>query len=236
MRSFFSEILVFDMGWVTLNVAYLIYAGSGIFKDVLRLRVALLAATFLYMVYGPIADVWSVFWWNIPVAAIHIVRIAQLVNERRGVNLDRVAYETRDRLYSNLDDVSFAKLWAAGTERRFVDEVLIHDGEEVPELFLVLDGTVEVDTGNGLVYQLGKLDFVGEMSGLAGSRASATVRAVGEAHIKAWNHEELQQLTADDPVVGRAHLLAISETLARKVRSTSQATTPASAPPEGVMV
>lgn len=204
-------------GWIALNSAYLIYAASGIFRDMLRLRVTLLIATALFILYGIVAGVWSVFWWNLPVGAVHAWRVWLLLKQRRSVNLDAEAEAVRTLIYPDLNRVSFNALWHASTERLVHDEVLITKGKPVHDVLLILEGEVDVDVKPGLVVRLGRLRFVGEMSSLTGNNASATVTAKGFVRTRAWNKERFEELTDEDPEIERAHLRAIGQELTRKL-------------------
>ena len=208
---------VLDGGWLSLNLAYFVYAVSGLFRDMFRLRLTLLVATMLFIIYGVVAEIWSVFWWNLPVAAVHSWGIWQLLKQRRAINLDAEAEAVRTLLYPDLDRVSFNLMWHTGDERTVSNEVLIRRDEPVDELLLILDGDVDVDVRDGLVVRLGRLRIVGEMSSVTGSDATATVTANSNVRLRAWNKEKFAQLIDDHPEIERAHLRAIGHELTRKL-------------------
>ena len=206
-----------SLSWVLLNAAYAIYAASAAFKDMLRLRVVLWAATVLFMIYGPIAGVWSVFWWNIPVLALHSWHIWRLLAARRGVDLDDEADAIRTLLFPDLDRVAFNTLWHCGEERRLGDHQLIAKGAEVLELYLILDGDVEVEVTDDRFIRLGKYRMLGEMSSLSGATASANVRTVGMVRLRAWDKSALAAAAAQDSTIERALLKAMGQEVARKL-------------------
>jgi len=72
-----------DWGWITLNLAYVIYVVSPVFKKMLQLRLVLLAATIVFIIYGIVAGIWSVVWWNVPFGLMHIWQLSKLIAERR---------------------------------------------------------------------------------------------------------------------------------------------------------
>ena len=206
-----------DGGWLSLNMAYLVYAVSGLFRDMLRLRLTLLLATLLFIIYGVVAEIWSVFWWNLPVGAVHTWGIWMLLKQRRSVNLDAEAEAVRTLLYPDLDRVAFNLMWHAGEERSVSNEVLIRRDEPVDELLLILDGDVDVDVRDDLVVRLGRLRIVGEMSSVTGSNATATVTANNNVRLRAWNKEKFARLIEEHPEIERAHLRAIGHELTRKL-------------------
>lgn len=206
-----------DSGWITLNVAYIAYAASSLFKDMLRLRVTLLIATVLYISYGVIADIWSMVWWNIPVGIIHAWRSWDLLRERRAVDLDTEAEAIRVLLYRDLDRVAFYRLWKLSEEEHFHDRhVLITQAEPVTHIMLILDGSVRVEANGRRVSELGRLRFIGEMSTLSGQHASASVRTTGPVRARTWVIAELEELLEQNAEIERAHLRAVGRDLARK--------------------
>lgn len=209
--------MIWDAGWLSLNAAYLVYAVSGLFRDMLRLRLMLLGATALFIIYGAVAGIWSVFWWNLPVAVVHSWAIWRLLQQRRSVDLDAEAEAVRTLLYPDLDRVAFNRMWHASEERVVNDDVLITKDAPVDDLLLILEGEVDVDVRDDLVVRLGRLRIVGEMSSVTGGNATATVRANGRVRLRAWNKAKFARLTEDAPEIERAHLRAIGQELTRKL-------------------
>ena len=178
--------------FILLNVAYLVYAISPLFKEILRLRVTLLVATVFYILFG-LAD-WAdtdsraVVFWNIPVFMIHAWQIWVIMAERRGVDLDDEAEAVRTLVYPDLDRVSFNALWKSSYERDLVPgEIFIRQGDPVDLLYLVMDGDVEANISGRRVVGLGRLRFLGEISSLTGETASATVTAVTQVRARVWS-------------------------------------------------
>jgi len=212
----FGQTIELTAALIVLNVAYVIYTVSAAFKDVFLLRVLLLAATVLYIVYGVIAPNRSIFLWNLPVAALHIWALWGLFSERRGIDLNEEAESIRVLFFPGLDRAKFNVLWHNGEERIIRNQVLITKGEQVPELFMVLDGEAEVMSGQTWL-RLSRFHLLGEMSSLTGTTANATVQAVGELRVRAWDKAELAALTADRPEINVALLKAMGQDAARKV-------------------
>ncbi|MEM7093463.1 MAG: cyclic nucleotide-binding domain-containing protein [Actinomycetota bacterium] len=203
--------------WLSLNLAYLVYAISGLARDMLRLRILLLAATLFFIVYGLIEPIWSVVWWNLPVGFVHAWRIWILLQARRGIDLSAEAEAVRTLIYPDLDRTEFNLLWHQSEEREVTDEVLIVKDQPVEELLMILDGNVEVDVRDDFVVQLGRLRIVGEMSSVTGSNATATVRAVGTVRVRAWKKSRFENLLDEHPSIETAHLRAIGSELTRKL-------------------
>ena len=187
------------------------------FKDMLLLRVALLAATVFYVAYGLYEPVWTMVWWNLPVGALHIWAIWQLLKDRRGIHLDDEASAIHTLLFSDLTRVSFNAMWHCGEERTVANEVLITKGEPVTELLLILEGEVEAHVRDGIRIRLSEYRMLGEISTLRGTNATATVTALGPLRFRAWDKAELDACGEKYPDVKIALLKAMGLEAATKV-------------------
>ena len=204
--------------WVALNSAYLDYTASALFKDMLRLRVTLLAATVLYMIYGAIDPNLSVLLWNIPVGIVHSYAIWQLLVARRGVELDDEAVAVQTLLFPTLDRVSFNALWQCSDARTASDgEILITQGEPVNELSLIMAGEVNVFVDGDPVVRLGHVRLIGEITSLRNTNATATIVAIGTPQLRVWNKEALRACTDRHPEIDVALLKVMASEVARKI-------------------
>lgn len=221
MPDWFNDLLsehVTNTSWLVLNFAYLAYTASSLFKEMLRLRMALLIATVFYISYGFIEGIWSMVWWNIPVGLIHLWRIVDLLRQRRSVNLDDEADAIRVLLYQSLNPVEFDELWSLGEEQVLDDgHVVIEQGALVTRITMILDGNVRVESDGRPLSELGRFRFVGEMSNLSGKPASATVITDGAARIRSWDSDKLEELLRKNAPTERAHLRAVGRDLADKL-------------------
>lgn len=208
-----------DWGWITLNLAYVIYITSPVFKKMLQLRSVLLAATIVFIIYGIVANVWSVVWWNIPFGLMHVWQIMLLVRERMGVKLTDEDEAVRVLLTPGLEPSRFNVLWQAGTEHELTDQTLTRKGEPVDSVWLVLEGQVEVTDGTGLRLPLGPLSFVGEQSALSGDPATASAACRGTVRLRKWDQDKLRELGRAHPDIRQAGVLAIAHDLSNKVPS-----------------
>lgn len=101
-------------------------------------------------------------------------------------------------------------------------ECVFRQGEEGNTMFVVLSGKLEVfDEQDGREVPLNILqrgDFFGEMALFERDKRSATVRAVGEAHVMTLDKRTLLRRIKEDPLVA-LHLI---ETLCRRLRKISR--------------
>jgi len=205
------------LGWVLLNTAYLIYTTSGLFKDMLRLRLVWMLSTLFFLAHGLVDELWPAVFWNIPVLLVHVWMVSSLIRQRRGIDLNDEAEAIRTLIFPDLDRASFNTLWHRGDERIVRDTVLITKGEPVHELFLILDGEVDAKVREGLIVRLSEYRLLGEISTLRGTNATATVTTTGIVRMRVWNKESLDECGKKHPTIQVALIKAMGEEAARKL-------------------
>ncbi len=103
-----------------------------------------------------------------------------------------------------------------------VSDVIFEEGSSGRELFVVLDGTVDIvkDTAAGrtLVVSLGKGEFFGEMAVIDGSARSATaVAASPGTRVMRINHARFVYLVSQQP----AFALMVMDALSKRLRNSN---------------
>lgn len=212
-----------SLAWVLLNLAYVAYVASPMFKEMFALRIVLLVATAFFIAYGVADGIWSVIWWNIAFGAAHLWQLAGLIRERRAATLTDEEEAIRTLLFPALDRVDFVYFWEHGVEVAHsaakADATLVRAGEPVNALMLLLDGEAEVTTPEGARILLRKLSLVGEMSLISGNLPTADVRCHGPARLRSWSTETLAAIDADRPQVSTALYATIGRDLSAKLRN-----------------
>lgn len=110
-------------------------------------------------------------------------------------------------------------------------EVVFEEGSIGRELFVVLEGKIDIvkDSGAGrtLIVSLGKGEFFGEMAVIDGSSRSATaVAAVPGTKVMRINHARFVYLVSQQP----AFALMIMDALSKRLRASNAITFKAAAP------
>lgn len=110
-------------------------------------------------------------------------------------------------------------------------EVVFEEGSTGRELFVVLEGKIDIvkDTGAGrtVIVSLGKGEFFGEMAVIDGSARSATaVAAVSGTKVMRINHARFVYLVSQQP----AFALMIMDALSKRLRASNAITFKAAAP------
>jgi len=125
-------------------------------------------------------------------------------------------------LFKSLDDEGRKDVLDSGFVRSFADgETILAQGHEPgddPELYLVLEGKVRVETqtpgGKVHLAELGKGACIGEVSVLTGGPRTATVKAAGPVEVAAYAKHRIDRVLTRYPKV-KALLESVVESRAR---------------------
>jgi CRP/FNR family transcriptional regulator, cyclic AMP receptor protein len=103
-----------------------------------------------------------------------------------------------------------------------VDDVIFEEGSTGRELFVVLDGKVEIVKVKGcsktVIVSLGKGEFFGEMAVIDGSSRSATaIAAAPHTRVMRINHARFVYLVSQQP----AFALMIMDALSKRLRASN---------------
>lgn len=106
-----------------------------------------------------------------------------------------------------------------------VDDVIFEEGSTGRELFVVLDGEVEIaKIGAGVrttIVKLGKGEFFGEMAVIDGSARSATaVASAPNTRVMRINHARFVYLVSQQP----AFALMVMDALSKRLRASNAVT------------
>lgn len=124
---------------------------------------------------------------------------------------------------------------AVAEERKLRDgDVLCREGEHGRDLFVVIEGALEVRSREGLLSMCRPGDVVGEIAFLDGRPRSADVAAVGATVVLHWTREALEALFRRDPRIRASVLQGLALKQAQAVRRLTQAATVPAPPQEPV--
>jgi CRP/FNR family cyclic AMP-dependent transcriptional regulator len=106
-----------------------------------------------------------------------------------------------------------------------VDDVIFEEGSTGRELFVVLDGEVEIAKLDGTrktsIIKLGKGEFFGEMAVIDGSARSATaIASAPNTKVMRINHARFVYLVSQQP----AFALMIMDALSKRLRASNAVT------------
>jgi CRP/FNR family transcriptional regulator, cyclic AMP receptor protein len=112
-----------------------------------------------------------------------------------------------------------------------VGDVIFEEGSNGRELFVVLDGRIDIVKLNGasktVVVTLGKGEFFGEMAVIDGSARSATaIAAAPHTRVMRINHARFVYLVSQQP----AFALMVMDALSKRLRASNALTFRAATP------
>jgi CRP/FNR family transcriptional regulator, cyclic AMP receptor protein len=112
-----------------------------------------------------------------------------------------------------------------------VNEVIFEEGSTGRELFVVLDGRIDIvklnDASKTLIVTLGKGEFFGEMAVIDGSARSATaIAAAPNTRVMRINHARFVYLVSQQP----AFALMVMDALSKRLRASNAVHFRAAAP------
>ena len=194
---------------------------SFLMRDILFLRVLATASCLLGVAYNyflPEGPLWLVIFWLSVFTMINAIRIALLFIENRSVNFSDEERELYETLFRNFSPVEFMKLMNLGHWYKSVEgEILAIENEPLRDVKLIYNGEVAVERQSQEIASLRDGTFIGEMSYLQDSRATATVRTKRPTRYVAWPREDLRKLLKRNPTMDIAMSKLFQLDLARKL-------------------
>ena len=122
------------------------------------------------------------------------------------------------RMLGGLEPGDFVTLMRFSNVRTLqCEEVLTVKGQVPDKLFYVIDGSVEIDKGEVPHFSMSPRHFIGEVSLILGTPASATVRAPAGARVIEWRRDELINQMDRSAKLKLAIEALIARDMARKV-------------------
>ena len=127
---------------------------------------------------------------------------------------ERVEQLRSSDLFADLDDDALARIASEVTVYEApADTVLIESGVPASGLFVVVEGTVAVDTHDGREHRLGPGESFGELSLLAGTPRTGRVWAKTDVRALALDRADFEQILETQPAVARALLGVLARRL-----------------------
>ena len=185
------------------HLAFGLIAFSFLVKDIFWLRiVSILASLFsvLYNFYIPVDPMWLAINWNFVFIAVNLYHIGVILYEKRAVKMDDKNEELYQTLFKEMTPVEYLKISRAAEWQTMKPGMrLITQGMPVPDLYLIYNGTVDVQVDGDYVTELKDGEFVGEMSFLTDKVATATCIVKYEAQCLVWKQREFKELLKRNP-------------------------------------
>ncbi len=200
-------------------LAAAIQAAALLFRGQIRIRVFLLVGSMVYLVYYMTVATEPLWEAMIATAAMSVANVFGLGALLLG-NTVRLIPASQIPLYSMFGSVApgeFRSLMRFGKIRRLIDdEVLTSIGEVPDSLYFIIDGELEIQQGLGR-FRIPSRHFIGEVSLMLGTPASATVNIKAGAQIVEWPREQLVRAMGRHPKLKITLESLLGRDMARKV-------------------
>jgi hypothetical protein len=209
------------MSFILLNVGYIIFVMSPMCKEVIQLRIVLLIATTLFIIWSLIEGLWNNVGWNLIFGGMHVWQLSKLVlAERRAVYSDELE-QARQQLFPALRKSEFHQIVKRGqiVEQANVD--LITAGQTVDSFYILLVGQCRIDSGAGMIWRHGYCLF-GEVALITGQSASATVTADGTVRLLQITMRDWRELAGQQPQIESGVHSCIGRQLGYKLADVSR--------------
>ena len=192
-----------------------------IMRDILVLRVLAIASCCFGIVYNyfiPAGPLWLVIFWVSVFAAINIVNVALLYIQKRGITFSDEERELYETLFRNFSPVEFMKLMNLGRwDKSMEGEILATENQPLQDVKLIYNGEVAVERQRREIASLRDGTFIGEMSYLQNSNATATVRTKRPTRYVTWPRDDLRRLLKRNPTMDIAMSTLFQLDLTRKL-------------------
>ena len=207
-------VYVLNAGYISMLVALTI-------RNILALRIVLVSAQSMFVVYGVLNGHTPMFFWNGIFICINIIQVIFLYREKKPVELPEDITDFYESIFTAMTPREFLYFWQTGNIRTTSERLLIQEGAHQEDVFLILEGKAQVKKEGKEIAVLGRGDFVAEMSFLTGETASADVLSVGELTYIAWSQNDLNNLDKLNHKLWVKLQSIFGKHLAKKIKKTS---------------
>ncbi len=200
-------------------LAAAIQAAALLFQGQTKIRVILLVGSLTYIAYYTLAADEPLWEAMIATLAMACANVVGLTAHLLGKNV-RLIPAHQLSLYAMMGGVEpgeFRALMKHARVRRLKkDETLTTVGEVPGQLYYVIEGDIEIEQGEGR-FRIPPRHFIGEVSLMLGTPASATVHAKAGAQVVEWPRDRLVRTMARKPELMIAVESLLGRDMARKV-------------------
>ena len=210
-----TPILLANLGFAIALIALL-------FRDMLWLRVVSILGTLLIFPMYIFRDEigWTSIGWNSAHVVINSIQIVILILLRRPLVLKGVEKQIHTSIFYAITTRTFDKIFKLAKFEEYVNNTeLIHIDEPIHNLYLVINGDVEVTLQDDTKRIVSSNTFLGEQAFITGETASATVRILSDrATLLKWDHQTLQNFLNKDVALSNTFDLILTSDIIEKLR------------------
>ena len=185
-----------DIGFILLNVGYLLNLVALGFREILWIRILLTLGYFLrFITQSYIEQNMDSSFWMIVFVIINLYQIVRIVNERRKRYIEPKIFDIYESVFKSLSTFEFLTFWKMGLIKNVENGVtIIEKDEKLNSILLLINGKVNVKSEGKSIAFLPRGSFIGEISYITKEGASANVIADGDATYIEWTSKELMKI------------------------------------------
>ena len=203
------------------HLSFAAAAFSFLMKDIVSLRLIAIISSILGIVYNFfVADepLWLVISWLGIFIIINSFQIIHVFLEPRMIKLSGKELNIRNNFFQELSLTQFNKIIKlSNTQTVAKNSYILKKNQPVLELRLILSGEVSIEEKGRAISSLKAGAFIGEVSFMSGSRATADVRTLEETSVISWNQSNLRRLLIANPSLHLLFNQIINSDLAKKL-------------------
>ncbi|MEL6792070.1 MAG: hypothetical protein AAFP78_01350 [Pseudomonadota bacterium] len=207
-----------------VHLATLGYVLGFVLKNQIGLRILVLIATFAYIGYyyfHPAEPLWGAIYGSLLILAANIIGLIRILHGRVKFAMPDEQLMIFDAM-SGLKPGEFRKLMRIGEVKRAEGDVTLTEEGRHPEyLFFVTEGSPRATKG-GREFGIPIRHFIGEISFVLGSTATATVTLADGGHYVQWERGKLRRALANSEDFKIAFEALLSRDMAAKVANSIQ--------------
>lgn len=209
--------------------SWLIYIGAAlllvayVIRDELKLRVMIIAATFIYIAYYYVAapqPLWEAIITSALMVGVNMWVLAQIALERTTLRLSDDEKQLFDA-FETLSPGQFRRVLKLAQWRRAEDPegtLLTREDEPSTSLFYVFEGVISVEK-HGRQFRLPSDNFVGEVGFVLNRPTTTTSVAPEGVRYIEWDAAKLRALGIKHPNLGNALNALLTRDLAKKLKT-----------------
>jgi Cyclic nucleotide-binding domain len=166
---------------------------SLLMREISHLRIFYLISSVIYFVYGFLVDDTPIMFTSTIFFAINVFGIVKFPSAFRKVKLSDKLAKVHEIYKHYISTGEFKELIDQAKRKVHFKDVLVEHGQNVTELLLILDGTVDIVNDGKVINTLGPGNFIGEFGILTGKKASASVHCNSLVEVSIWKESMISR-------------------------------------------
>ncbi|MFK8114906.1 MAG: cyclic nucleotide-binding domain-containing protein [Rubripirellula sp.] len=217
-----QEVLIDELvtpGKLVGHMSYVLLVASMMMRSMKWLRVLAMGSGLVAIAYGIfVLNDWVVIVWETIFVATNVLQLAYLEWENRAAKFSKHEATFFETVLFDVDRGKAKRVIQIGEQVLFEPgQTLLEQSVPVKNLHFIVEGNVQISQGDNQLGECSAGEFLGEISFLNGSPASATVKAKDEVRCLCFSHETLRATLEKHPDVLRAFETSFSRNLVNKL-------------------